>query len=92
MKLDKHGHFVLEHDLHNHNGDLPAGIAEAFIDFAKYENFLSGVKSNEVFNCKKSQVCEVSTLRFDAEYYEPKYLDILKCIEKKLKILQSYHI
>lgn len=35
--LDKHGHFVLEHDLHNHNGDLPAGIAEAFIDFAKYE-------------------------------------------------------
>ena len=37
LKLDKHGHFVLEHDLHNHNGDLPAGIAEAFIDFAKYE-------------------------------------------------------
>lgn len=34
---------------------------------------------------KKSQVCEVSTLRFDAEYYEPKYLDILKCIEKKAK-------
>jgi len=36
-KLDKHGHFVLEHDLHNHNGDLPDGIAEAFIEFAKSE-------------------------------------------------------
>lgn len=37
LTLDKHGHFVLEHDLHNHNGDLPDGIAEAFIDFAKSE-------------------------------------------------------
>ncbi len=37
LKLDKHGHFVLEHDLHNHNGDLPDGIAEACIDFAKEE-------------------------------------------------------
>lgn len=37
LKLDKHGHFVLEHDLHNHNGDLPDGIAEAFINFAKEE-------------------------------------------------------
>ncbi len=37
LKLDKHGHFVLEHDLHNHNGDLSDGIAEAFIDFAKEE-------------------------------------------------------
>lgn len=35
--FDKHGHFVLEHDLHNHDGDLPDGIAEAFIDFAKSE-------------------------------------------------------
>lgn len=34
---------------------------------------------------KKSQVCEVSTLRFDAEYFEPKYLDILECIERKSK-------
>lgn len=37
LKLDKYGHFVLEHDLHNHNGDLPDGIAEAFIEFAKSE-------------------------------------------------------
>lgn len=39
LKLDRYGHFVLEHDLHNHNGDLPDGIAEAFIEFAKSEKF-----------------------------------------------------
>ncbi|MBQ4645970.1 MAG: N-6 DNA methylase [Candidatus Gastranaerophilales bacterium] len=37
QKLDKYGHYIVEHDLHNHNGDLPDGIAEAFIDFAKTE-------------------------------------------------------
>ncbi len=36
-KLDKFGHFVAEHDLHNHGGELPDGIAEAFIDWAKKE-------------------------------------------------------
>ncbi len=36
-KLDKNGHLVVEHDLHNHNGELPDGIAEAFIEFAKAE-------------------------------------------------------
>jgi len=37
-KLDKNGHFIIDHDLHNNNGELPDGIAEAFIDFAKNEN------------------------------------------------------
>lgn len=36
--MDKHGHFIVEHDLHNHEGKLPHGIAEAFIEFAKSEN------------------------------------------------------
>ena len=36
-KLDKNGHLIVEHDLHNHNGELPNGIAEAFIDWAKSE-------------------------------------------------------
>lgn len=36
-KLDKSGHFIVKHDLHNHGGELPNGIAEAFIDFAKEE-------------------------------------------------------
>lgn len=33
-KLDKNGHLIVDHDLHNHDGELPDGIAEAFIDWA----------------------------------------------------------
>ena len=36
-KLDKNGHLIVEHDLHNHDGELPDGIAEAFIEWAKSE-------------------------------------------------------
>ena len=36
-KLDKNGHLIVDHDLHNHNGELPDGIAEAFIKWAKGE-------------------------------------------------------
>ena len=36
-KLDKYGHFMVDDDLHNQGGDLPDGIAEAFIDWAKKE-------------------------------------------------------
>ena len=37
-KLDKNGHLIVEQDLHNHGGELPDGIAEAFTQFAKNEN------------------------------------------------------
>ncbi|MCY3727919.1 MAG: N-6 DNA methylase [Nitrospira sp.] len=37
-KLDAHGHLIVDHDLHNHVGELPDGIAEAFIEWAKGEN------------------------------------------------------
>jgi len=36
-KLDKYGHLIVDHDLHNHKGELPDGIAEAFINWAKKE-------------------------------------------------------
>lgn len=36
-KLDKYGHLIVGHDLHNHDGELPNGIAEEFIDWAKKE-------------------------------------------------------
>lgn len=36
-KLDKNGHMIIEHDLHNHDGELPDGIAEKFIVWAKSE-------------------------------------------------------
>ena len=36
-KLDKNGHLIVGHDLHNHDGELDDGIAEAFIKWAKGE-------------------------------------------------------
>ncbi len=36
-KLDKNGHLIVDHDLHNHDGELSDGIAEAFINWAKDE-------------------------------------------------------
>jgi len=35
--LDSHGHFIVKHDLFNHDGLTKDGIAEAFIEFAKKE-------------------------------------------------------
>ncbi len=37
-QLDENGHLIVDHDLHNHNGELPHGIAEASIEWAKSEN------------------------------------------------------
>ncbi|MDE0400113.1 MAG: N-6 DNA methylase [Candidatus Poribacteria bacterium] len=34
-KLDENGHLIIEHDLHNHEGELLDGIAEAFIEWAQ---------------------------------------------------------
>ena len=34
-QLDENGHLIVDHDLHNHNGELPDGIAETFIAWAK---------------------------------------------------------
>ena len=36
-KLDKNRHPIIDHDLHNHDGELPDGIAEAFIEWARNE-------------------------------------------------------
>jgi len=36
-KLDKNGHLIVHHDFHNHDGELPDGIFEAFIDWKKSE-------------------------------------------------------
>ena len=37
IKLDSHSHFIVDHDLYNHDGMTQDGIAEAFIEFAKKE-------------------------------------------------------
>ena len=36
-KLDRNGHLIVDHDLHNHGGELSDGIAEAFIEWAMGE-------------------------------------------------------
>jgi len=36
-KLDKYGHLIVDHDLHNQGEELPDGITEAFIEWAKKE-------------------------------------------------------
>ena len=36
-RLDANGHLIIDHDLHSHDGQLPPGIAEAFIRWAKNE-------------------------------------------------------
>ena len=45
-RLDRNGHMVVDHDLHSHNRELPDGIADAFIDWAKCQG-LSFWKSAE---------------------------------------------
>ena len=44
-RLDKHGHMIVDHDLHGQDGELPPGIAEAFIGWAMQEglSFWNGV-------------------------------------------------
>lgn len=37
-RVDKYGHYIVDHDLHNHGGELRNGIAEMFIEFAKRES------------------------------------------------------
>lgn len=36
-KVDKHGHYIIDHDLHNQGGELPDVVAEAFVEWAKSE-------------------------------------------------------
>lgn len=37
IQLDSHSHFIVDHDLYNHDNMTQDGIAEAFIEFAKKE-------------------------------------------------------
>ena len=37
-RRDKHNHFIVAHDLFNHDGETQDGVAEAFQEFARQEN------------------------------------------------------
>ena len=47
-KLDRNGHIIVDHDLHSHDGELPEGIAEAFVHWAKQQglSFWSGQEAD----------------------------------------------
>ena len=52
-KLDKNGHLIVDHDLHSHDGALPDGIAEAFIEWAKYEKLSFWTDTSDKTNTKR---------------------------------------
>ena len=49
LALDKNGHMIVDHDLHSHDGELPDGIAEGFIEWAKAQrlSFWENAAMNE---------------------------------------------
>ncbi|MBS9395020.1 MAG: DNA methylase [Dolichospermum sp. LBC05a] len=71
--LDDHGHLIIDHDLFNHEGKTQDGIAEAFIEFAKKENF-------SFFKLSPS------VAPFDAVKYQ-KLMDGLEAVELKLSYI-----
>ena len=52
-KLDKNGHLIVDHDLHSHDGALPDGIAEAFIEWAKNEKLSFWTDASDETNTKR---------------------------------------
>lgn len=52
IKLDSHSHFIVNHDLYNHDNMTQDGIAEAFIEFAKKEG-LSFFRQAHLLNLSK---------------------------------------
>ena len=52
-KLDKNGHLIVDHDLHSHDGELPDGIAEAFIEWAKNEKLSFWTDASDETNTKR---------------------------------------
>lgn len=46
LKVDRNGQLIIDHDLHNHGGELEDGIAEAFIEWAKSEGLSFWMEDN----------------------------------------------
>jgi type I restriction enzyme M protein len=91
---DHHGHFIVDHDLFNHDGLTQDGIAEAFVEFAKKEklSFFDSSPFDEVKYRALLEGLEISEVmfsdvdlgdRFDAEYFWKDGLVIQKLLEQK---------
>ncbi len=88
-KLDKSGHLTVEHDLHNHDGELPDGIAESFVGWAARENlsFWQSERAAEWVpladvTFEKDYVDVRRAARIDADYFQPKYERIEAAIKR----------
>ena len=57
-KLDKNGHLIVDHDLHSHDGALPDGIAEAFIEWAKSEKLSFWTDTSDETNTERRKAWE----------------------------------
>ena len=88
-KLDKNRHLTVAHDLHNHDGELPDGIAESFRAWAKREN-LSFWQSDDAaqwapipgLTFEQDYVNVQCAGRIDADYFQPKYERIEAAIKR----------
>ena len=72
-KLDKNGHLIVDHDLHNHDGALPDGIAEAFIEWAKNErlNFWTNAEDKAKTERRKAWKAFIINNREREIYVDP---------------------
>lgn len=95
LLFDDHNHWIIDHDLFNHDGLTEDGIAEAFIEFAKKENFSFFKPGPSVasFDAEKYQRLmdglEAVSLKFSelenlmtigAEFYQKQYVDAVHAI------------
>ncbi len=92
-KMDDYGHLIVKHDLHNHDGHLPDAIAEVFLQWASDNNlsFIDELSTNQEINSSnleyaivnKSEIEKLYTMRFDADYFLPKYKTIVEGVKSK---------
>ena len=103
---DNHGHFIVDHDLFNHDGLTKDGIAEAFIEFAKKENlsFFDHSSFDEVkynFLLKELEISEINfswitknnlDFRIDSEYFKQDFLKFFNYSSNKNLTLEDIAI
>ncbi len=69
-KLDFNGHLIVEHDLHNNNGELPDGIAEVFVDWAISEKLsFWGTQEEKLTNKRQKAWREIPKKREHTRVY-----------------------
>ena len=72
-KLDKNGHLIVDHDLHSHDGTLPDGIAEVFIEWARSEklSFWTNAEDDTKAERRKAWEAFISNNREREIYVDP---------------------